>query len=146
MDDGAGLRSDVRPRHRRAAQQQCLASLLGLTAGDTSLEGDVGVTGPSSAVVAVAAWYAPSDLVGFVVDSGGDPDDATTREALLLGGTAVSPAVRPSSDARWPPADSPQAAIRSGSTPRSPARARSQRTAAFASCSCAGQTASPESR
>jgi acetyl esterase/lipase len=67
-----------------------LASLLGLTAGDTSLEGDVGVAGPSSAVVAVAAWYAPSDLVGFAADSGGDPDDATTREALLLGGTSVS--------------------------------------------------------
>jgi acetyl esterase/lipase len=67
-----------------------LASLLGLTAGDPALEGDVGVTGPPSDVVAVAAWYAPGDLVGFVRDTGGDPDDATTREALLLGGTAVS--------------------------------------------------------
>jgi acetyl esterase/lipase len=67
-----------------------LASLLGLTGGDPALEGDVGVTGPSSEVVAVAAWYAPSDLVGFVDDTGGDPADATTREALLLGGTAVS--------------------------------------------------------
>jgi len=67
-----------------------LASLLGLTAGDPALEGDVGVTGASSAVVAVAAWYAPSDLVGFVDDTGSDPADATTREALLMGGTAVS--------------------------------------------------------
>jgi acetyl esterase/lipase len=67
-----------------------LASMLGLTAGDPALEGDVGVTGPSSAVVTVVAWYAPSDLVGFVADAGGDPDDASTREALLLGGTAVS--------------------------------------------------------
>ena len=67
-----------------------LASLLGLATADPDLEGDVGVTGPSSAVVAVVAWYAPSDLVGFVADAGGDPDDATTREALLLGGTAVS--------------------------------------------------------
>ena len=56
------------------------------------------------------------------------------------------PPVRPSSSARWPPADSPQAAIRSGSMPSSSARARSQRTAAFASCSWAGQVASPESR
>ncbi len=67
-----------------------LASLLGLTAGDPSLEGDVGVTGPSSEVLAVAAWYAPSDLVGFAVDAGTDPADATTREAQLLGGTPGS--------------------------------------------------------
>ncbi len=63
-----------------------LAELLGLV-GDPALEGDVGVTGPSSAVVAVAAWYAPSDLVGFAGDAG-DADaaaDATTREARLLG-------------------------------------------------------------
>jgi acetyl esterase/lipase len=67
-----------------------LASLLGLTAGDPGLEGDVGVTGPSSEVVAVAAWYAPSDLLGMPTDLGADPADATTREALLLGGPAVS--------------------------------------------------------
>ena len=67
-----------------------LASLLGLTAGDPSLEGDVGVTGLSSQVLAVAAWYAPSDLVGFAVDAGTDSADATTREAQLLGGTPMS--------------------------------------------------------
>jgi acetyl esterase/lipase len=67
-----------------------LAALLGLTAGDPALEGDVGITGPSSAVVTVAAWYAPSDLVRFVDDTGGDPADATTREAQLLGGTTAS--------------------------------------------------------
>jgi acetyl esterase/lipase len=66
-----------------------LAALLGLTGVDPALEGDVGVTGPSSAVAAVAAWYPPTDLVGFVTDTGGDPDDATTREAQLLGATAV---------------------------------------------------------
>jgi acetyl esterase/lipase len=71
-----------------------LAELLGLTGEDASLEGDLGVTGPSSAVSAVVAWYAPSDLVGFVADTGGDPTDTTTREAQFLGGTAVSrPAV-----------------------------------------------------
>ena len=63
-----------------------LAELLGLTAGDTGLEGDVGVTGPPSDVVAVAAWYAPSDLVGFAADAGADPTDPATREAQLLGG------------------------------------------------------------
>jgi acetyl esterase/lipase len=62
-----------------------LAALLGLTGDDPVLEGDVGVTGPSSAVSAVAAWYSPTDLVDFVTDTGGDPDDATTREAQLLG-------------------------------------------------------------
>jgi acetyl esterase/lipase len=61
-----------------------LAELLGLV-DDPALEGDVGVTGPSSAVVAVAAWYAPSDVAAVAVDTGADPADATTREARLLG-------------------------------------------------------------
>ncbi len=62
-----------------------LAELLGLTADDAALEGDVGVTGPSSAVSAVVAWYAPSDLAGVTTDLGRDPADPATREALLLG-------------------------------------------------------------
>ncbi|MGR7027666.1 alpha/beta hydrolase fold domain-containing protein [Geodermatophilus sp. URMC 62] len=61
-----------------------LAALLGLVS-DPALEGEVGVTGPPSAVAAVAAWYPPTDLVGFAGDAGADPDDATTREAQLLG-------------------------------------------------------------
>ena len=61
-----------------------LAELLGLVA-DPALEGDVGVTGPPSAVVAVAAWYAPSDVAAVAPDTGADPADATTREAQLLG-------------------------------------------------------------
>ena len=61
-----------------------LAELLGLVA-DPDLEGDVGVTGPSSAVSAVVAWYAPSDVAAVATDLGADPADATTREALLLG-------------------------------------------------------------
>lgn len=41
-----------------------LASMLGLTAGDPDLEGDVGHhTEQSSAVQAVVTWFAPSDLV-----------------------------------------------------------------------------------
>jgi acetyl esterase/lipase len=67
-----------------------LAELLGLTAGNAELEGDVGITGPPSDVVAVAAWYAPSDLIGFAGDAGTDPTDGTTREAQLLGGTPVA--------------------------------------------------------
>jgi acetyl esterase/lipase len=65
-----------------------LAELLGLV-GDPALEGEVGVTGPSSAVSAVAAWYAPSDVAAVATDLGVDPADPTTREALLLGAAAV---------------------------------------------------------
>jgi acetyl esterase/lipase len=61
-----------------------LAELLGLV-DDPALEGDVGVTGTSSAVSAVAAWYAPSDVAAVAADTGADPTDATTREALLVG-------------------------------------------------------------
>jgi len=66
-----------------------LAELLGLTPDDPELEGEVGVTGPSSRVAAVAAWYAPSDLVGFTTDLGTDPADPATREAQLLGAPAA---------------------------------------------------------
>jgi acetyl esterase/lipase len=62
-----------------------LAELLGLTTRDPALEGDVGVTGPSSRVSAVVAWYAPSDLAAMAADTGTDPMDPDTREARLLG-------------------------------------------------------------
>lgn len=65
-----------------------LAALLGLTSGDPALEGAVGVAGPSSAVAAVAAWYAPSDLRTVAADAGADPMDPASREALLLGAPA----------------------------------------------------------
>jgi len=64
-----------------------LAELLGLVT-DPALEGEVGVTGPESTVAAVAAWYGPSDLVGFTTDLGTDPTDPDTREAQLLGAPA----------------------------------------------------------
>jgi len=66
-----------------------LAELLGLTGDDDDLAGDVGITGPSSAVAAVVAWYAPSDLAAVPGDLGADPRDPATREALLLGAPAV---------------------------------------------------------
>jgi acetyl esterase/lipase len=62
-----------------------LAALLGLTGDDAGLEGEVGVTGPSSRVAAVAAWYAPSDVAAVATDNGADPADPASREALLLG-------------------------------------------------------------
>ena len=66
-----------------------LAELLGLVT-DPALEGGVGVTGPSSGVSAVAAWYAPSDVAAVAADNGGDPDAADSREAQLLGAPAPS--------------------------------------------------------
>jgi acetyl esterase/lipase len=66
-----------------------LAELLGLTAetatATAALEGDVGVTGPSSAVSAVVSWYGPSDVAAVATDTGTDPLEPATREALLLG-------------------------------------------------------------
>jgi acetyl esterase/lipase len=62
-----------------------LAELLGLTIDDAELEGDVGITGPSSAVSAVVAWYAPSDVAAVATDLGADPADPSTRESQLLG-------------------------------------------------------------
>jgi acetyl esterase/lipase len=62
-----------------------LAELLGLTIDDPALEGDTGVTGPSSQVCLVVAWYAPSDLSAMAADTGTDPMDPDTREARLLG-------------------------------------------------------------
>jgi acetyl esterase/lipase len=67
-----------------------LAELLGLTGDDPALEGKVGVTGPSSRVAAVAAWYAPSDIAAVAADAGADPGDPDSREAQLLGAPVPS--------------------------------------------------------
>jgi acetyl esterase/lipase len=64
-----------------------LAELLGLVT-DAALEGDIGIRGPSSAVSAVVAWYAPSDVAAVATDTGLDPADPTTRENRLLGAPA----------------------------------------------------------
>src|SRR4051794_20629249 len=61
-----------------------LAELLCLVT-DPGLEGDAWGPGGSSALAAVAAWYAPSALAGFAADAAADPLDPATREALLLG-------------------------------------------------------------
>lgn len=62
-----------------------LAQLLGLTADDAALEGEVGITGPSSAVSAVVSWYGPSDVAAVATDAGIDPLDPSARESQLLG-------------------------------------------------------------
>src|SRR4051794_16957752 len=46
-----------------------LAELLGLSGEDAALEGDVGITGTSSRVSAVVAWYAPSDVGAVATDT-----------------------------------------------------------------------------
>lgn len=56
-----------------------LAALAGLTAGDAALEGDVGLTGVSSAAHAVVDWYGVSDILAM---GGRSPDSPT---AQLLG-------------------------------------------------------------
>jgi len=66
-----------------------LAELLGLTIGDPGLDGDLGASG-SSAVSAVVAWYAPSDIAAVAADAGTDPNDPSTREAQLLGAAVGS--------------------------------------------------------
>jgi acetyl esterase/lipase len=66
-----------------------LAELLGLTAEATTLEGEVGITGPSSRVAVVVSWYGPSDLAAVATDLGADPADPGTREAQLLGAPAA---------------------------------------------------------
>ena len=53
---------------------------------------------------------------------------------------------RPSNAERWPPADPPAVAMRMGSMWYLAAFARTQRTAALASCNAAGYFASPERR
>ncbi|BCB76976.1 alpha/beta hydrolase [Phytohabitans flavus] len=59
-----------------------LVALAGLTADapDPFVEGEVGLTGVSSAVHAVVNWYGVADLVGL------DRKDPESPEALLLGG------------------------------------------------------------
>ena len=67
-----------------------LAALLGLTAGDPELEGDVGVTGPSSAVAAVTAgtgiellqWALPLGRVVSPVDATLDAAGAVVAGVL----------------------------------------------------------------
>lgn len=74
-----------------------LAALVGLTGRNPSLEGDLGVTGPSSEVSAVVDWYGPTDLeaqpdvVTPPVIADRLPEDARglSPEALLLRGADV---------------------------------------------------------
>ncbi len=50
-----------------------LALMAGLVQNDPELEGDVGITGVSSAVSCIVEWYGPTDLTGFVKTVTADP-------------------------------------------------------------------------
>ena len=105
-----------------------LALLLGLTGGVAGLEGSVGVPG-SSAVAAVAAWYAPSDFVALPADLGADPRDPGTREAMLLG---AAPATVPERAAQAGPishvsADAPPTLLLHGRADRAIPAVQSER-------------------
>ena len=67
-----------------------LAALVGLTGAEGVLEGDVGATGPSSAVCGVIDWYGPADLVSMEAQSDGsgpmEHDSAGSPEGSLIGG------------------------------------------------------------
>jgi hypothetical protein len=56
----------------------------------------------------------------------------------MIASSCASPAVSAVREARWPPAETPPIAMRSGSSPYWVAFARSHRTAAFASWAGAG--------
>jgi acetyl esterase/lipase len=106
-----------------------LAELLGLTTDDPALEGGLGVTGTSSRISAVVAWYAPSDLRAMATDTGTDPMDPDTREARLLG---AAPAAVPDAAAQASPlthvaAGAPPFVLLHGSADRLVPCAQSQR-------------------
>jgi acetyl esterase/lipase len=109
-----------------------LAALLGLTPDHPDLEGQVGVTGPSSAVRTVVAWYPPTDLPGFAADSGSDPNDESTREALLLGATpaAASASAAEASPVTYTPAAEQPFLILHGRSDRLIPSVQSERLAA----------------
>ena len=100
-----------------------LALLLGLTgdpANSADLEGAVGIVVGSSAVDAVAAWYAPSDLTALPDDLGADPAAEDTREAQLFGAplSSVPDVVRAASPITYISAGAPPILLLHGDADR----------------------------
>ncbi|HEY5787137.1 MAG TPA: alpha/beta hydrolase [Microlunatus sp.] len=100
-----------------------LALLLGLTgnpATHTDLDGDVGIVDGSSAVSAVATWYAPSDLTALPGDLGANPAADGTREAQLFGAplSTVPEVVRQASPITYVSADVPPILLLHGDADR----------------------------
>ena len=97
-----------------------LALLLGLTGEVADLDGDVGIVDGSSAVNAVAAWYAPSDLTALPGDLGADPGAGDTREAQLFGAplSGVPEVVREASPITYVSAGAPPILLLHGDSDR----------------------------
>ena len=100
-----------------------LALLLGLTGcaeSGADLDGDVGIGGGSSAVSAVASWYAPSDLTALPDDLGADPAAEGTREAQLIGAPLghVPDVVREASPITYVTTDAPPILLLHGDSDR----------------------------
>jgi len=123
-----------------------LAALLGLTGRASAggeegagtddrgraLEGDVGVTGRSSGVAAVVAWYTPSDVARVATDNGADPAAPDSREALFLGGpvSAVPERAAEASPVTYARAGAPPFLLLHGTADRFVASRQSERFAA----------------
>ena len=88
--------------------------------------------GRRAAVAAVVAWYAPSDVAAVATDTGADPADPTTREALLLG---AAPGRRPGAGRAGQPGHHV-----AGRRAAVPAAARRRRPARPAPCRASGCT------
>lgn len=63
-----------------------LALMVGLTCNRADLEGDVGVTGESSAVSCVVDWYGPTNILFMHEAKMPNADDPDGPEARLIGG------------------------------------------------------------
>ncbi|MET7484553.1 alpha/beta hydrolase [Streptomyces sp. NPDC005538] len=68
-----------------------LSAFLALDGRQRALEGEVGVTGPSSEVRAAVAWYPPTDFLAMDAQAEGarsihPHDDPGSPESLLIGG------------------------------------------------------------
>ena len=70
-----------------------LAALLGTTANDAALEGDLGETGMSSQIQAVAALFPPTDLLALEQQDPHDMNVALMDFALLDGRPSERPAL-----------------------------------------------------
>ncbi|MGW1786065.1 alpha/beta hydrolase fold domain-containing protein [Streptomyces sp. NPDC002143] len=89
-----------------------LAALLALTSDRPELEGEMGVTGLSSAVVAAVGWYGIYDLAAMPElvppkDMPFPPDLAEEAVEVLLGAPATEERARPASPVTYVTADAP---------------------------------------
>lgn len=101
-----------------------LACLLGVTGNRPELEGEVGVTGPSSAVQAVVDWYGPTELLTMDEQLGPTRfqphNDPASPEARMVGGPIqqVKDKTRAASPITYVSASAPPFLIQHGTADR----------------------------